>query len=203
MRRNYLTYQGKEKVGGKVKLIVGLGNPGPRYELTRHNIGFMVADLVADIIQADFRVSKHRSLVAEGKWEGEKILVVKPQTYMNLSGEAVLSLLNWYKLRPKDIVIIYDDLDLEVGRLRIREKGSAGGQKGMANIIKLLGTEEIVRLRLGIGKPPLGWEVVDYVLSTFSDEEWDILKGLLPKAAQAALLLTKDKLDQAMNQYNC
>ena len=123
MRRIYLTYQGKEKVGGKVKLIVGLGNPGPRYELTRHNIGFMVADLVADIIQADFRVSKHRSLVAEGKWEGEKIIVVKPQTYMNLSGEAVLSLLNWYKLRPKDIVIIYDDLDLEVGRLRPKGHG--------------------------------------------------------------------------------
>lgn len=186
-----------------MKLIVGLGNPGPHYELTRHNVGFMVADLAADLLNTDFKLSKHRALVAESRLEGEKIILVKPQTFMNLSGEAVLALLNWYKLTPQDVIVIYDDLDLAVGRLRIREKGSAGGQKGMSNIINLLGTEEITRIRIGIGRPPAGWDTADYVLSRFTDAEWKILEELLPKAAEAALLLAKGRLDEAMNKYNC
>ena len=112
-----------------MKLIVGLGNPGPRYELTRHNVGFMVVDLVADMLNTDFKLSKHQALVAESRLDKEKVLLVKPQTFMNLSGQAVLALLNWYKLSPHDVIVVYDDLDLAVGRLRIREKGSAGGQK--------------------------------------------------------------------------
>lgn len=186
-----------------MKLIVGLGNPGPHYELTRHNVGFMVADLVADLLNADFKLSKHRALVAESRLNGEKIVLAKPQTFMNLSGEAVLALLNWYKLSPQDVIVIYDDLDLAVGRLRIREKGSSGGQKGMSNIIALLGTDEITRIRIGIGRPPEGWKTVDYVLSTFTDAEWKILEELLPKAAEAALLVAKGRLIEAMNKYNC
>lgn len=186
-----------------MKLIVGLGNPGPHYELTRHNVGFMVIDLVADMLNTDFKLSKQRALVAESRLDGEKILLVKPQTFMNLSGEAVFALLNWYKLSPQDVIVVYDDLDLAVGRLRIRDRGSAGGQKGMSNIISLLGTEEIIRIRVGIGRPPVGWNTADYVLSTFSDDEWKILQELLPKAGEAALLLAKGRLNEAMNKYNC
>jgi len=186
-----------------MKLIVGLGNPGPHYELTRHNVGFMVVDLVADMLNTDFKLSKHQALVAEGRLDKEKILLVKPQTFMNSSGQAVLALLNWYKLSPHEVIVVYDDLDLAVGRIRIRDKGSAGGQKGMSNIISLLGTEEITRLRVGIGRPPAGWEAADYVLSTFSDEEWKILQEILPKAGEAVLLLAKGRINEAMNKYNC
>jgi PTH1 family peptidyl-tRNA hydrolase len=185
-----------------MKLIIGLGNPGSKYETTRHNVGFMVIDLIADMLNADFKTTKHRALVAEGRLDGEKVLLVKPQTFMNLSGEAVLAIQSWFKLSPQDVIVIYDDLDLAVGRLRIREKGSAGGQKGMASIIKLLGTEEIMRIKIGIGRPPADWQAADYVLSVFSDEEWEVLQELLPKAAKAALLLAKGNLNEAMNMYN-
>ncbi|MDS1030282.1 aminoacyl-tRNA hydrolase [Bacillota bacterium LX-D] len=187
-----------------MKLVVGLGNPGPRYETTRHNIGFITADFLADKLGVDFKAaSKHQSLVAEGRWQQEKIIIAKPQTYMNLSGQAVGSLLHWYKLQPQDLIVIYDDLDLAVGRLRIRNSGSSGGQKGMGNIIQILGTEKIQRVRLGIGRPPQGWQTADYVLSGFSDNEWKILQNLLPKAAEAVLTIISDGLEKAMNNYNC
>lgn len=185
-----------------MKLIVGLGNPGPRYEVTRHNVGFMVADLIADKIETDFTATKHQALLAQGKWQGERILICKPQTYMNLSGQAVLSLVRWYKLSSENLLVIYDDLDLDVGRLRLRPAGSAGGQKGMAHIIQLLGTEQVKRMRLGIGRPPQGWQAADYVLSSFSDAEWEVLKELLPKAAEAALAVCAEGIDKAMNRFN-
>lgn len=185
-----------------MKLIVGLGNPGARYETTRHNVGFMVADLLADKLGVAFKDTKHQALVAEGYWQGEKFLICKPQTFMNLSGLAVQSLVQYYKLPVQDVLVIYDDMDLGLGRLRIRGKGSSGGQKGMAHIIDCLGTEEIKRIRLGIGRPPQGIEGADYVLGTFSPEEWEIIKGVLVKACEAALAVFTEGLDWAMNKYN-
>lgn len=185
-----------------MKLIVGLGNPGRKYETTKHNVGFMVADLISDQLDIDFKTSKHDALVAEGFYKGNKVLIAKPLTYMNLSGRAVLSLVNWYKISPQDVVIVYDDMDLEVGRLRIRGKGSAGGQKGMASIIQLLGTDHLPRVRIGIGRPPAGWSAPDHVLSPFTGEEWDIIREILPLAAEAALELTSEELDKVMNAYN-
>jgi len=185
-----------------MKLIVGLGNPGSRYEITRHNVGFMVADLIGDKLGMEFRPSRHQALVAEGHYQGNKVLVATPLTYMNLSGRAVFSLVNWYKIDLQDVVIVYDDMDLEVGRLRIRGKGSAGGQKGMASIIEALGTDSLRRVRVGIGRPPAGWSAADYVLSPFSDEEWTVIREALPRAAEAALRLTCEDLDKVMNVYN-
>lgn len=185
-----------------MKLIVGLGNPGIRYETTKHNVGFMVADLVADELEADFRPSKHGALVAKASYQGQTILVAKPLTYMNLSGQAVASLVQWYKIPNEDIIIVYDDMDLPVGRLRIRGRGSAGGQKGMASIIQALGTEGLLRIRIGIGRPPAGWDSADYVLAPFTDEQWTVMEEVLPQAAKAALALTCQELDRVMNQYN-
>lgn len=185
-----------------MKLIVGLGNPGRQYETTKHNVGFMVADLIAEKLGVEFNASPHQALVAEGRYQGNKVLVAKPLTYMNLSGRAVFSLVNWYKIDVQDVVIIYDDMDLEIGRLRIRGKGSAGGQKGMASIIEALGTENLRRVRVGIGRPPAGASAVDHVLSPFSEEEWAVIKEVLPRAAEAALRLTCEDLEKVMNVYN-
>jgi PTH1 family peptidyl-tRNA hydrolase len=192
----------ERKWGGPMKLIVGLGNPGPRYETTRHNVGFMTADLIADSLDAVFKQSRHGALLAEAFYRGQKILVAKPMTYMNLSGQAVASLFNWYKLDVKDLIIVYDDMDLEVGRLRIRGRGSAGGQKGMASIIRVLGTEELVRIRIGVGRPLEGWGAAEHVLSPFRDEEWALMQEVLPRAAAAALELTYEDLETVMNKYN-
>ncbi|HHX51051.1 MAG TPA: aminoacyl-tRNA hydrolase [Clostridia bacterium] len=185
-----------------MKLIVGLGNPGPRYETTRHNVGFMTADLIADTLGAAFKQTRHGALLAEAFHRGQKILVAKPLTYMNLSGQAVGSLFNWYKLGAGDLIFVYDDMDLEVGRLRIRGRGSAGGQKGMGSIIQVLGTEDLVRIRIGVGRPLEGWGGAEHVLSPFRDEEWAVMQELLPRAAAAALELTYQDLETVMNKYN-
>lgn len=189
-------------MGDKMKLIVGLGNPGARYEITKHNVGFIVADLVAELLGIDFKRSKHEAMVAETRYQGKKLMIAKPQTYMNLSGRAVASLVNWYKLGIGDLIIVYDDLDLEIGKLRIRSQGSAGGQKGIASIIQALGTDNLLRIRLGIGRPTSGWNSADYVLSPFTEEQWTVMAEVLPLAAKAALGLTHDDLDKVMNQYN-
>lgn len=185
-----------------MKLIVGLGNPGIGYETTRHNIGFLAADMLADKLGVNFHTTKHQALVASGNWQGEKYLICKPQTYMNLSGLAVRSLVEYYKLSVEDLVVIYDDMDLDLGRLRIRGKGSSGGQKGMAHIIENLGTEEIKRIRLGIGRPPQGISGADYVLGAFSHKEWEKVQEVLPKACDAALAIFTEGLEIAMSKYN-
>ncbi|MFA5536899.1 MAG: aminoacyl-tRNA hydrolase [Bacillota bacterium] len=185
-----------------MKLVVGLGNPGVRYETSRHNVGFMVADLIGDQLGIHFKKSRHHALLGETSFKGGKLLVAKPLTYMNLSGNAVLSLKNWYKLNPEEIIIIYDDMDLEVGRIRIRNQGSAGGQKGMASIIQALGTEKLTRVKIGIGRPPEGWESADHVLSIFSDEDWQVMQKVLPSAAEAVLELIQNSLEKVMNKYN-
>jgi PTH1 family peptidyl-tRNA hydrolase len=185
-----------------MKLIVGLGNPGKKYELTRHNIGFLVVDYLSEKLNAQFSINKHKALIAEALYEGEKVLLVKPQTFMNLSGEAVQAIANFYKIEAKDIAVVHDDKDLDIGRLRIRKKGSSGGQRGVANIINLLGTEEFARVKLGVGKPPANWDTADYVLSVFKNEEWEIIKDAIIKATDACLALCNEQVDLVMNQYN-
>lgn len=156
-----------------MKMVIGLGNPGKKYELTRHNIGFLSIDkLASDIGVNSFTstIAKYNALITEARFNGQRVLLVKPLTFMNLSGEAIRALIDWYKLEIEDILVIYDDLDLPTGKLRFREKGSAGGHNGIKSIIAHLGTENFKRVKVGIDRPK-GISVVDYVLTNFSEEE--------------------------------
>lgn len=185
-----------------MKLIVGLGNPGKKYELTRHNIGFLLVDQLADkFAKGDFK-TKGKVLMAEADIEGEKVLLVKPQTYMNLSGHGIVPLTQFYKLDPAHVLVIYDDLDLEVGKLRLRPKGGSGGHNGIKSIIQLLGTEEFPRLKIGIGRPPADWETANYVLSQFTDEEWPLINEIIHKGVAAVQSFLAEGINQAMNKYN-
>jgi len=185
-----------------VKLIVGLGNPGKKYENTRHNVGFQTIDYLS--CQTGIRVEKekNKAFTGEGKIGQEKVVLVKPQTYMNLSGEAVAPLAAWYKTGAEDILVIYDDLDLEVGKIRIRGQGSHGGHNGMKSLINLLKTEKIPRLKIGIGKTPPQWETADYVLGNFPPAEKKIIEEMIAKAAQAVNVILEQGIDKAMNQFN-
>jgi PTH1 family peptidyl-tRNA hydrolase len=186
----------------QVKLIVGLGNPGSKYELTRHNIGFLLVDQLADkYVPAGFR-QKGQVLVAEGAIVGEKVLLAKPQTFMNLSGQGVVPLAQFYKILPPDILVVYDDLDLEVGKIRLRTKGGAGGHNGIKSIIQLLGTEEFPRLRIGVGRPPADEDAADYVLSRFTKEEWPVITKVIASGVTAVEAFLKEGMQQAMNIYN-
>jgi len=186
-----------------LRLIVGLGNPGPKYTLTRHNIGFRAIDRLAVWLVTEVNRPLLRSLVGQGVYAGEKIILAKPQTFMNLSGEAVAGLLSWYKLTPAELTVIYDDLDLLPGRLRIRDRGSAGGHRGLTSIIGKLGTSDFDRVRIGIGRPPVpGPEVADWVLARPfpSDEEkiaqeLDSLPMIVEELIQAGII-------SAMNKFN-
>ena len=150
-----------------MKLIVGLGNPGTKYAGTRHNVGFSVIVGLADKYNIELSEKKHKAIYGRGMIEGEKVILAMPQTFMNLSGESVRELVDYYKCDPSDVIVAYDDIDLAVGKLRIREKGSAGGHNGMKNIISHLGTQEFVRVRVGIGKKPDRMDLADSVLSRF------------------------------------
>lgn len=152
-----------------MKVIVGLGNPGNEYKNTRHNAGFLALDLVAKELMVDISTKKFKALIGEGFHKGEKIILVKPQTYMNLSGESLIQVMNYYDIDPSEILVISDDLDLSLGSIRIKEKGSSGGQKGIQSIIKHIGTSDFHRLRIGIGKSDV-IPVVDYVLGKIDDE---------------------------------
>ena len=183
-----------------MKLIAGLGNPGQKYEATRHNIGFMAVDYLADIWKLNFSKTKDKGLIAEGFHNGEKILLVKPQTYMNLSGICIGGLVNFYKIPVENLIVIYDDLDLEVGTIRIRASGSSGGQKGMQSIIDHLGTNQIIRIKLGIGRK--GNSAVDHVLGVFDHEEWEIVKKVIPKTVEAVEKLLTGDTERTMSVYN-
>lgn len=185
-----------------MKIIVGLGNPGREYEATRHNIGFMVVEQLARTLGISTGRTKERALVAESQVKGEKVLLVKPLTYMNLSGEAVGALLRWYKLDPADLIVIHDDLDLPPGKLRIRQQGGPGGHNGIKSIIRLLGTEKFVRIKLGIGRPHPGQESADYVLNRFNAEERDLIGEAVAKGAEAVLYLLENGPVAAANLYN-
>ena len=184
-------------------LIVGLGNPTKQYEKTRHNIGFDVIDALADKYNISVTEKKHKALCGRGVIEGQKVVLAKPQTFMNLSGESVVELLNYYKMDPEtEMIVIYDDISLDVGQLRIRKKGSAGGHNGMKSIIARLGTEEFPRVRIGVGEKPAGWDLADYVLGRFGKEELPIMREAVGNAAKACSLIMKEGIETAMNRCN-
>ena len=186
-----------------VKLIVGLGNPGKQYAATRHNAGFMVIDYLAEKLGVKVDKIKFKSVLGEGFAGTEKIVLAKPQTYMNLSGEALLDMVQWYKLEPQDILVIYDDLDLPVGKLRLRMKGSAGGHNGMKSIIYLIQSDDFPRLRIGIGRPQNeNIETVNHVLGKFAEEEAKIMGEAVAKAAEAVMAVLDKGVEKAMNEVN-
>lgn len=184
------------------RIIVGLGNPGSRYELTRHNVGFLVIDRLAEMSGARMMNKRAQALTGEAVIGQTRVLLVKPQTYMNLSGLAVRSLMDWYKLSPAEVIVVYDDLDLPPGRLRIRADGGAAGHRGMTSVIQKLGTEEIARVRVGIGRPAPHLEAADYVLSSLQSEEMLLLRNTVDRAADAVACLVQDGIEKCMNQYN-
>lgn len=185
-----------------MKLIVGLGNPGRKYTQTRHNIGFMAAAKFAAIAGATTVKKQFDGEVSEGQIDGEKIVVLCPGTYMNASGSSVRKAVTFYKLDPTNLLILCDDINLPLGRLRVRARGSSGGQKGLADVIRQLGTEEVPRLRIGINQPPSGWDVPDYVLSKFrSDEQIDV-ELATDRAALATEDFVRHDIGHCMNAFN-
>lgn len=182
-------------------LIVGLGNPGDNYKMTRHNIGFEVIDYIADRCGVKLNKLKFKSLYGECVMGGEKVYLIKPQTFMNLSGEAVMDFASFFKTEPQNIIVIHDDIALEAGRMRIRAKGSDGGHNGVKNIIYLLKTDEFIRIRIGVGSPHRG-ELADFVLGRFTKEEIPVLEEVIVKTAEAAELIVSGRIDRAMNKYN-
>lgn len=186
-----------------VYLIVGLGNPGPKYEKTRHNMGFDVIDRLVEAHRVPQSGTRFHAMVGNGLIGGEKVMLMKPLTYMNLSGNAVSEAVHFYKLDPSaQLIVISDDIDLPPGVIRIRKQGSAGGQKGLAHIIKCLGTDEFVRIRVGVGAKPAHFDLADYVLSRFSPEERRLVDEAQERAALAAACVVTDGADRAMNLYN-
>lgn len=185
-----------------MKLIVGLGNPTDKYEGTRHNVGFEVVDRIADEYGIGLDTIKHKGMYGKGKLDGTTVILLKPMTYMNLSGESISAVAAYYKIEPCDIIVIYDDINLDVGRLRVRGKGSAGGHNGIKNMIAHLHTEEFPRVRVGVGMKPPKMDLADYVLSRFSKEEQEKMDEEYNRAVKAVAMLVKDELEQAMNEYN-
>ncbi|MBU2611500.1 MAG: aminoacyl-tRNA hydrolase [Chloroflexi bacterium] len=183
-------------------LIVGLGNPGREYRENRHNIGFMLVDRLALKLETRFTRLQAKSLVSSAIYRGNKIILAKPQTYMNLSGQSVQGLLRFYKLPLTNLLVAHDDLDLPPGTIRIRPDGGSAGQKGMASILERLGTDEFPRLRLGIGRPPGQMQAPDYVLQDFSSGEMALISETLDRAVEAALTFVTEGLDAAMNKFN-
>jgi len=184
-------------------IIAGLGNPGREYASTRHNIGYATVDALAEKYNIGFTERKFNSLVGKGVIEGQKVLLIKPLTYMNLSGEAVRPACDYYKIDSEsELIVIYDDISLPVGQLRIRPKGSAGGHNGIKNIIAHLGGEVFLRIKIGVGEKPSRMDLKDYVLGHFSEEEKEAEKEAVDKACEAVLYLMQGKVEEAMNRYN-
>ena len=183
-------------------IIAGLGNPGLKYAGTRHNVGFGAIDLLAEKYGIGVDAKKHKALIGKGVIDGQKVVLVKPQTYMNLSGESIQAAAAYYKLPPEEVLVIYDDINLDVGRLRIREKGSAGGHNGMKSIISCLGSDQCPRIRIGVGDKPSRMDMADYVLSRFPAEELADVREAIDRAAQAAALIVNGQMAEAMNQFN-
>ena len=191
------------KQNGVSWLVVFLGNPGPRYEGTRHNAGFMAADALAKEKKLRIDRLRFRALTASCEMGGEKVLLMKPQTYMNLSGEAVSQAARFYKIPPEHILVVSDETALAVGKLRIRQKGSAGGHNGLKNIIACLGTEGFPRIRLGVGAPPHpDYDMIDWVLSAFKNQDAEEMAKCAQRAAKAVECYITQGPDKAMNLYN-
>lgn len=185
-----------------MKIIVGLGNPGNEYEKTRHNTGFMVVDRLAKKHNIEIKKEKSKALIGTGEINGEKVMLVKPQTFMNLSGEAVRGLIDFYKESIENLLIIFDDIDLDLGNIRIKERGSAGTHNGMKSIVQNLGTVEFKRVKVGIGKPKANVDLVNHVLGKFSEEEFKILTDSIDKAVDASEIIISGNVSKAMNLYN-
>ncbi len=186
-----------------VYLIAGLGNPGREYENTRHNTGFSVIDVIAEKNGIVFSERRQKGLIGKGTIEGERVMLVKPQTFMNLSGECLRGLTEYYKIDERTrLIVIYDDVNLDVGQLRIRKKGSAGGHNGIKNIIAHMGHDVFQRIKVGIGKKPDAWDMIDYVLGHFNEAERKKIAEGAVLAEKAVRLMVQGKTDAAMNAYN-
>ena len=185
-----------------MKIFVGLGNPTAEYAATKHNVGFMLADRLADKLGASTWRERFNALVAETFLDGEKILLVKPQTFMNLSGEAVAPLINFYKLDAADLTVAHDDMDLPLGMIRLRPKGSGGGHRGVASIIQHIGSQNFPRVRIGVGRPPANWTVNHHVLSPFTAEDADKISAALDELVPAVICIFREGIDNAMNKFN-
>lgn len=184
-------------------LIVGLGNPGENYARTRHNIGFRAVDCVAQQLGVRIDRARFRGLYAQGSWKGQKLILLKPQTFMNESGLSVMDAARYFKLPPERIIVLFDDISLDVGRLRVRGDGSAGGHNGIKSIIGCLNSQSFPRVKIGVGaKPHPDYDLADWVLSTFPKEEEKILASVLPDAAAAALLITTEGKESAASHFN-
>lgn len=184
-------------------IIVGLGNPGKEYENTRHNAGFNSLDVLAGKYNISIREAEHKALVGKGYIEGQKVILVKPQTYMNNSGEAVREITDYYKVDPEsELIVLYDDISLPVGTLRIRDKGSAGGHNGIKSLIQHLGTQVFLRIKVGVGDKIPEMDLVNHVLGHFNKDDAEVMKESFTKAAQATVLMLGGDIEKAMNIYN-
>ena len=193
----------KQKEEKIMYVIAGLGNSTAKYEKTRHNVGFDVIDRLAEKYNIRVSDNRQKALCGTGIIEGEKVLLVKPQTFMNLSGESIGAILNFYKVEPEtNLIVIYDDISLEPGRLRIRKKGSAGGHNGIKNIIAHTGTQEFLRIKVGVGEKPQGRDLADYVLGRFSKEDREKVEDAFERAVEAVSYMVKGETDKAMNLFN-
>ena len=184
-------------------LIVGLGNPGRQYEATRHNMGFDVIDKLVEEYNVPQSGVKFNAMYGKGRIEGQPVILMKPLSYMNLSGGPVRDMANYFKIDPEtEMIVIYDDIDLEPGQLRIRKQGSAGGHNGIKDIIRQLGTEKFLRIKVGVGVKPKGWDLADHVLGRFSTEDRKLVDEAIEKAAKAVDIMISQGVDAAMNEYN-
>lgn len=194
----------KEEMKDKEKtyVIVGLGNPGKEYDKTKHNVGFDVIDALSDKYNISVTKFKNKSFTGTGNINGKSVMLVKPQTYMNLSGEAVRDIVNFYKIPQENFIVIYDDISLPPSRIRIRKKGSHGGHNGIKNIINIMGTDEFPRVKVGVGEKPNGWDLADYVLSKFSKDDLPLINMGIDKSVEGVELFLEEGLDFAMNKMN-
>ena len=184
-------------------LIVGLGNPEKKYDKTRHNIGFDTIDALADKYNISMNEKKHKALCGTGVIDGVKVLLAKPQTYMNLSGDSVAEIINFYKIDPEEeMIVIFDDISLAPGNIRVRKKGSAGGHNGIKSIIARTGTQNFMRIKVGVGEKPAGWDLADHVLGHFSREDRALVEDAIKDAEAAAVLMMQGQVDKAMNDFN-
>jgi len=192
----------KDRKESKMKLIVGLGNPGREYVNTRHNAGFYVVEKLAYELGEEISERKYKGLFAKVRIENEKAIILEPQTYMNNSGESVRAFMDYFKIEAADVIVVYDDINLEPGNLRIRLKGSAGGHNGIKSILAHVGSEDFARVRIGIGRPPAGWTVIHHVLAPFSTEDAPKIRAAIDYLLPAVESIVTDGVDFAMNRYN-
>lgn len=183
-------------------IIVGLGNPGLKYENTRHNVGFLTIDYLSEKFNIDVKKSKFKSLYGQGEISGQKVMLVKPQTFMNNSGEAIREIKNFYKVDSQNIIVVYDDIDIDFGKIRIRKKGSSGSHNGMKSIIYQIQDDNFPRIKISVGKNPEYMDLANFVLSGFSEKEAKVIRGEIKNASDAISLMLDQGIDKAMNEFN-